>query len=357
MWCNAAMGRVQTGERVRSSRATILDVAREAAVSPATVSRFLSGTKPVSEDLGRRVQAAVERLGYRPDPAAQGLLRGARHAVGVVVPDLSNPYFAEVLKGVTTAAEGADFRTLVADTGESTDAEVEAALELSRWADGVVLCSPRMPQSDLTRLMTAIPRLVCVNRLGRGSAVRAVAVDFEAGLTSICRHLRDLGHRRVVYLRGPSRAWSERARQRALRAASDPDFEVVEIPCGSSSADGYDAAVTAMATHATAVIAFSDYVALGVLARFDELGVSVPEDMSLTGFDDISLSSLVSPRLTTVAVDKPDLGRRAWELFAETRGAVAPGRVVTVVPDLIARNSTAEPATVRTGLPQVAGRG
>jgi LacI family transcriptional regulator len=343
MWCNAAMGRARAGAGGRSPRSTIIDVAREAGVSPATVSRVLSGTKPVSAGLERRVRAAVLRLGYRPNPAAQGLLRGATHTIGVVVPDLSNPYFAEVLKGVTNAAEAADFRTLVADTGEKAGAEHDAALELSRWTDGVVLCSPRMNRWELTALARAVPWLVCVNRLDRGTPVPAVVVDFESGVSAICRHLRELGHRRVVYLRGPARAWSERARQRALRAASSPDFEIVQVPCGSSSVDGHRAADAALATRATAVLAFSDYVALGVLARLGELGVSVPGDISLTGFDDISLGSLVSPRLTTVAVDKQRLGHHAWTLFADSAREESAGRRVTVSPNLIVRGSTAAP--------------
>ncbi|WP_433467483.1 LacI family DNA-binding transcriptional regulator [Spirillospora sp. CA-128828] len=330
------MGSERAGER--PFRATINDVAREAAVSPATVSRVLTGTKAVSADLERRVRAAVERLGYRPNPAAQGLLRGATHTIGMVVPDLGNPYFAEVLKGVTTAAEAADFRTLVSDTGENPDAECAAALELARWTDGVVLCSPRMPDADLAALADRAPRLVCVNRLGRGRTVPAVVVDFEAGVAAVCRHLRGLGHHRVVYLRGPSRAWSERARQRALRAAAGPGFEVAQVPCGSGDLDGYRAADAALATGATAVVAFSDHVALGVLARLDELGVGVPGEVSLTGFDDTSLSRLVSPRLTTVRVSKQDLGRRAWELL----GAPAPD-VITIAPELVVRASTAPP--------------
>ncbi|MCQ0019376.1 LacI family transcriptional regulator [Actinomadura madurae] len=161
-------------------------MAREAAVSPATVSRVLSGAKAVSADLERRVRAAVERLGYRPNPAAQGLLRGATHTIGMVVPDLSNPYFAEVLKGVTAAAEAADFRTLVSDTGENAGAEYAAALELSRWTDGVVLSSPRMTDEDLAALADRAPRLVCVNRLLPGRNVPAVVVDFEAGMAALC---------------------------------------------------------------------------------------------------------------------------------------------------------------------------
>lgn len=233
------MGRARTGAGTRPPRATIVDVARAAEVSPATVSRVLTGTKPVSSDLERRVRTAVARLGYRPNPAAQGLLRGATHAIGVVVPDLGNSYFAEVLKGVTSTAQTADFRTLVADTGEDVGAERDAALELSRWADGVVLCSPRMRRAELGALAAMVPRLVCVNRLGTSGAVPAAVVDFEAGMASLCRHLRELGHRRLVYLRGPARAWSERARQRALRSAAGPGFEIVQVACGSSSVDGH----------------------------------------------------------------------------------------------------------------------
>jgi DNA-binding LacI/PurR family transcriptional regulator len=323
---------------VRPSRATIIDVAREAAVSPATVSRVLTGTKPVSADREQRVRAAVDRLGYRPNPAAQGLLRGATHTIGVVVPDLSNPYFAEVLKGVTNAAEMADFRTLVCDTSENEEAEYEAAMELSRWTDGLVLCSPRMSHGRLAELANSVPQLVCVNRLGRGRSVPAVVVDFEAGVASLCRHLRELGHRRVAYLRGPSRAWSERARQRALRAATGPDFEIVQAACGSSDIDGYRATDAALESKPTALMAFSDHVALGVLARLAEVGVSVPDDVSLTGFDDISLSRLVSPRLTTVTVRKQDLGRRAWELLSGTGEGI-----MTVSPELVVRCSTAAP--------------
>ncbi|MEV5747342.1 LacI family DNA-binding transcriptional regulator [Actinoallomurus sp. NPDC052308] len=340
------MGTAQTGTGARPPRATIIDVAREAGVSPATVSRVLTGSKPVSAEPEQRVRAAVARLGYRPNPAAQGLLRGTTSAVGVVVPDLSNPYFAEVLKGVTNAAQHADFRTLVADTGEKAGAERDAALELSRWADGIVLCSPRMSQWELTELAAAVPRLVCVNRRSRGTRIPAVAVDFEAGVASICRHLRELGHRRVAYLRGPARAWSERARQRALRAAGGPDLEIVQIPCGSSSVDGHSAADAALATGATAIMAFSDYVALGALARFDELGVSVPDEISLTGFDDIALSRLVSPRLTTVTVNKQDLGLRAWQLFVDTGADGIAGSVVEVTPELVVRGSTAAPTGV-----------
>lgn len=324
------------------AKATIIDVARTAGVSPATVSRVLTGSKAVSADLERRVREAVARLGYRPNPAAQGLLRGTTRAVGVVVPDLGNPYFAEMLKGVTAAAGHADYRTLVTDTDERPEAEFEAARELARWADGVVMCAPRMPDDELTELLGQVPQLVCVNRVDPRHIAPAVVVDFRAGLAAICAHLTELGHRRIVYLCGPVHAWSERERRIALADAATGGLDVVALPCGPGHRDGYRAADAALAEGGTAIVAFSDYVALGVLARLRDRGVDVPAAVSVTGFDDISFAALVVPGLTTVAVDALDLGRQAWHLLlGDLTSPEGDARIVR--PELIVRGSTARP--------------
>jgi LacI family transcriptional regulator, galactose operon repressor len=321
-------------------RVTIIDVAREAEVSPATVSRVLTEAKPVSDALARRVRDAVTRLGYRPNPAAQGLLRGRSHAVGVVVPDLSDPYFAEVLKGVTAAAEESDRRTLVADTNETAGQERQIALELARWVDGIVLCSPRMSDAELRATAESVRDLVCINRVLTDPPVAAVVVDFRSGLRAICDHLLGLGHRRVAYLQGPPEGWSEQQRQRALRAAARRGLDVVQVPCGSDTVDGHRAADGALAADPTAIIAFSDYVALGTLTRLAELGVAVPGDVSVTGFDDIAMSGIMGPGLTTVTVRKPLLGQLAWQQLNERGDSHRP---VTVKPTLVVRGSTARP--------------
>lgn len=320
-------------------RVTIIDVAREAEVSPATVSRVLTDAKPVSDALARRVRDAVTRLGYRPNPAAQGLLRGRSHAVGVVVPDLSNPYFAEVLKGVTSAAEESDRRTLIADTNETVGQERQIVLELARWVDGIVLCSPRMSDAELRATAASVSDLVCINRVLADPPVAAVVVDFRSGLRAICDHLLALGHRRVAYLQGPPQAWSERERQRALRAAARRGLEIVQVPCGPGTIDGHRAADVALAADPTAIIAFSDYVALGTLTRLAELGVAVPTDVSVTGFDDIPMSGIISPGLTTVTVRKPLLGQLAWQQLHDG----SESRPVTVKPTLVVRGSTTRP--------------
>ena len=325
----------------RRPRATIVEVAQAAGVSPATVSRVLSGAKPVSADVAARVQDAVARMGYRPNPAAQGLLRGTSHSVGVVVPDLANPYFAEVLKGVTEAAEERGHRTLVTDAGEDPARESALAQELSRWADGVVLCSPRMPEARLEELVAQVPRVVVVNRVPHAGGAGSVSVDFRLGMLAVCRHLLELGHRRVVYLGGPRGAWSDAQRRSALDEAGRDGLEVEVVACGSSPSAGYEAVDAALAERPTAVLAFSDHVALGVLARLDELGVRVPQDLSVVGFDDVPLARLVRPRLTSVAVHKPGLGRLAWQLLEDPDAGDGPPLLVP--PELVARESTGPP--------------
>jgi LacI family transcriptional regulator len=298
----------------------------------------MNGSKRASPDVVGRGLDAVEARGYRPNPAAQGLLRGASHTIGVVVPDLSNPYFAEVLKSVTEAAAERQRRTLVADSNEDPVQELLAAEELTRWVDGLVLCSSRLTTPKLRRLLQASPHTVLVNRvLGRGEAP-AVTVDVSAGMRAACEHLVDLGHREVAYLAGPSRAWSDAQRRRALAKATS--LNVHAIPCGSSSAAGYAAVDRALAVQPTALIAFSDYVALGALARLDELGIAVPEDLSLVGFDDLPFGGLVRPRLTTVSVVKAQLGKLAVERLLDGE----PGAPVTTVPaTLVVRESTSSP--------------
>ncbi|MFE9201229.1 LacI family DNA-binding transcriptional regulator [Micromonospora sp. NPDC007230] len=333
---------MQRTPRSSPTRSTIHDVARLAQVSTATVSRVLTGAKPVSADLAQRVRDAAAHLDYRPNPAAQVLLSGRSHTVGVVVPDLANPYFAEVLKGATPAAAERGWRTLVADTDEDPEVEYRAATELGRWVDGVMLCSPRMSTPRLRELATKLPALVLVNRLVRHPSVAAVLVDYHQGMTQLCAHLASLGHRRLVYLQGPPHAWSDGQRRRALRTAAGRGLDVVQIPCGSTAPDGHRMAEEALGHKPTAIVAFNDYVALGVLSRLTELGVTVPDDVSVTGFDDIPLSALTPPGLTTVAVPKRTVGRLAWQRLA-TEGT-GPSTTATRVPvELAVRGSTAPP--------------
>ncbi|MFF0342361.1 LacI family DNA-binding transcriptional regulator [Kribbella sp. NPDC004875] len=301
-----------------AARATIHDVARLAEVSTATVSRVLSGGKAVSPEVSDRVRAAARDVGYRPNPAAQTLLRGSSRTVGVVVPDLGNPYFAEILKGVAAEAAADEHHTLVAGTEEDPEQEYRSALELARWVDGLLLCAPRMSTPRLREVAEAARRLVLINRVLRHPAVGSVVVDYHLGVRALCEHLASLGHKRIVYLQGPTAAWSDQQRQRGFRSPEASGLTIIRVPCGSTLVDGREAVDEALTYKPTAIICFNDHVAVGVLSRLRELGLSVPADISVAGIDDAPMSAHTDPGLTTYAVSTVELGRQAWQRFAPT---------------------------------------
>lgn len=298
---------------VRLPRVTITDVGTAAGVSPATVSRVLNGTAKVDPALATRVHDAVRELGYRPNAAAQGLARGESGTVGVLVPDLANPYFPDVLKAVSAVARTHGRRMVVTESDEDPGIEHDLVEELLRSCDGVLLCSPRMDLAELTELTARDRPIVLFNRVAPGLAVPSITADFFGGMSLLCRHLVALGHRRVAYLSGPTASWADSERLRALR--TDPDLDVVAMACGSTSEHGYAAAAAAVATGATAIVSYNDLVALGALARLRELGVRVPADLTVTGFDDIALDRVAHSNLTTVSGERHELGRRAAEML------------------------------------------
>ena len=314
---------MSSGAPASPGRATIHDVARLAEVSTASVSRVLSGGKPVSAEVADRVRAAAREVGYRPNPAAQTLLRGSSQTIGVVAPDLGNPYFAEILKGVAAEAAEGGHHTLVAGTDEDPDREYRSSIELARWVDGLLLCAPRMSTPRLKEVAAASRSLVLINRVLRHPSIGAVVVDYHRGVRLLCEHLRSLGHQRLVYLEGPPHAWSDQQRQRGLRTAEEAGQTVIRVPCGSALLDGYAAVDEALSLRPTALIAFNDHVALGVLTRLRELGVDVPGDLSVVGIDDAPMSAHLDPGLTTFAVSTVELGRLAWQRFSSDPAAAA----------------------------------
>jgi LacI family transcriptional regulator len=316
------------------------EVAAAAEVSLATVSRVLSGARTTDDDIARRVRDAAAALDFSPNPSAQGMRRQVS-AIGVVVPDLANPYFAEVLKGVNSAAERAGQRMLVADAHEDPVAEVRLVRDLARWTAGIILCSPRMRPRELADVSANLDRpFVTTNRPVPGHP--SVVIDFATGMRAICAHLRELGHEHLVYLGGPALAWSDGERRRALRAEVRRGLRVDFLPGGAEIADGHAATDAALATGATAIVAFSDYVAMGVLARAVEVGIRIPDDLSVTGFDDIPSARIVGPGLTTASVSKRELGDCAHTLLV----SADPDRRVKMAPSLVVRGSTG-PAPTR----------
>ncbi|WP_377272839.1 LacI family DNA-binding transcriptional regulator [Peterkaempfera sp. SMS 1(5)a] len=332
----------------RSGRPTITDVATKAGVSPATVSRVMNGRFVGDRSVADRVRTAAAALQYTPSPLARSLVLGQTKTVAFVVPDLGNPAFQDLLHRLTKAASKDGYRVLIADSGESPQEEELLAMETRRRCDSVVLCAPRMPADVLERLAPRLHPLVLVNRPAPNPAVPSLSVDYRAGIMVLARHLYALGHRRLVYIAGPAMSISNTERLRGLDefAAGAPGVVIHRVAGGSSSAYGHAATDAVLASGATAALAFNDLVAVGLLTGLAERGRRVPEDLSVTGFDDIPLARYISPSLTTVTVPWQEIGVQAWARMHALICGEDGGEAAIFQPELIARASSG-PVPVR----------
>jgi LacI family transcriptional regulator len=305
---------------------TIARVAELAGVSRATVSRVMNGRTSVGPQLVSRVLEAARALDYAPSPVARGLALGRTTTIALVVPDLANPMFQEILRGLGQAAGQQGHRLLVAETNEDVETEESLVIDARRRCDGIVLASSRLAAGKLEALVPSLAPVVLINRWVPDTRVPWLAVDYAFGIREIVAHLLDLGHRRFVYLAGPEVSVPNESRRLALEELSRRGraFSLVDVECGSTFEAGHAGARHVIGTGATAVIAFNDMVALGALSGLDEHGVSVPDEISVTGFDDIPFARYTTPPLTTVSVPRNELGRQAWRrLWSLLRGEAA----------------------------------
>ncbi|WP_329437406.1 MULTISPECIES: LacI family DNA-binding transcriptional regulator [unclassified Streptomyces] len=318
---------------------TVVDVARVAQVSTATVSRVLNGRRVADPELVHRVRLAAAELNYRPSGTARSLKAGVTRLIGVVVPDLGNPSFSELLRGLADATGAQDHRLLVADAKESQDEERTLIQELALHCDGLVLCSPRLPLEDLAQLV-ATP-MVCTNREVGDLSMSSAGVDSYAGMTAVVHHLAGLGHRHLGYLAGPPTSWSNAERQRAFEdTTASLRLPRSVVQAGSTSDDGHRTLPALLAAGVSGVIAFNDLVAIGALARLREQGLDVPGDISLAGFDDIPVAEFLAPPLTTVRLPTEEVGRHAWALLREQLERAGRHGTVRLPTELVVRAST-----------------
>ncbi|GAA2976671.1 LacI family transcriptional regulator [Microbacterium terrae] len=322
---------------------TISDVAAKAGVSLSTVSRALNGNPTVDPELVVRVQDAAAELQYSASPVARSLVLGRTQTVAVVVPDLANPTFQAILRGVSRAAAADEYHVLVADSAESVDEERVLATATRRRTDGVILCSPRLAQDELDRLIGGLRPVVLINRsAGDAPTVRA---DYRGALGAELEHLRALGHRRIVFLAGIERSVANAARLEAIEAfrAQHPDVEVNEIACGVDFDAGAAAADAVLASQATAALAFNDLVAMGLLSAVQDRGRRVPADLSIVGFDDIPFARYTTPPLTTARVPAEEIGVQAWERMRGQLDGTAAAPALSLTPELIVRGTSGPP--------------
>jgi DNA-binding LacI/PurR family transcriptional regulator len=328
-----------------SKRSTIRDVARQAEVSPSTVSRALGSNDPrVSASTRLRIIEIANNLGYSPNAAAVELVTGRSQNVGLIVPDLQNPYFTSIAKGVQAEARREGYSVYIVDSDEDARIENDLVSKLSQQVDGLVLCSPRMSDERIEYYST-LTNLVLVNRQC-GSLV-AKTIDESATIRKALEHLYALGHRHVVYVGGPQTSWTDRQRRASILVVTSELLDLTVSQLGSfvpNFSGGLAAADPVVATGGTAVIACNDLVAMGIIARLRSRLLSVPRDMSVVGIDDDYASGLVSPTLTSVRAPLLELGSSALDALLDIidpSERVRPDHNLAV--ELMVRESTSTP--------------
>jgi len=337
-------------------RITIIDVARAASVHPSTVSRVLNGRAELSllPETRQRVLATARRLGYRPSALARSLRLRRTFTLGMLIPDITNPFFPPIIKGAEDTAHARGYNVILCNTEDSSEREATYLRVLrERQVDGLLIASSFTADTVIADLRKERFPFVLVNRgSSRGADDLGVLADNRAGMSSAIDHLVELGHRRIGIVAGPQTTTTGHERlafaKSALRARRVRlDESLVAVSEGFSEETGYRAARRVFRAGAppTAVVCANDLIALGVLRAAHEVGLSVPAELSIVGFNDIPLAGRFDPPLTTVRVPQQEMGARAATLLiAELEGEPIEARRVLVDATLVVRASTAAPA-------------
>ncbi|MEU1973452.1 LacI family DNA-binding transcriptional regulator [Microbacterium sp. NPDC019599] len=332
----------------KAGAATIYDVAELAGVSPSTVSRALGKPGRISAATEQRIRAAAEELSFRINPMARALHTGRTHTLALVVADITNPVVFGIVRGAEQTASAAGYTLVIAESQESGEAEAEAVGRLLPSVDGVILATTRLADPAIAELAEKKP-VVLINRALDG--VAAILPDVQEGVAALLAHLHDLGHRSIAYLSGPTTSWvSARRWEHLLEESERRGMSLVEIGPNTPTIDGGREALRRVrAANATAVVAFNDLIAIGLMQALAVAGVRVPDDVSVAGFDDIFGSELIVPPLTTVRSQLELAGKRAsTHLLARLRGESVSPEEELLSTQLIVRGSTG-PADGATG--------
>jgi LacI family transcriptional regulator len=335
-------------------RVTIVDVARHAQVSTTAVSKVLRNAYGASPEMREKVRRAIDELGYRPLAAARGL-RGRTYTIGVMLPDIRNPFFPEILDGITGRLADTDYQVFLGPgcNGEKEEARVTEAM-IDRGMDGIVLIAPVSSRARLERVAAAVPTVV-VGRHGHSPVYDTVTDDDMAGASLVVGHLAGLGHRRIAHIEhhetdptriaempNAQRAEGYRRAMRSLGLAEEIDI----VSTSYTQQGGYEGAKELLARphRPTAVFAGADIVAMGVLEAVAEAGLSVPGDISVAGYDNTTFASFGPVALTSVDQAGREIGGNTARLLLER---IADRRKTSVQvklsPALVPRRTTAPP--------------
>jgi LacI family transcriptional regulator len=329
-------------------RSTIRDVAREAKVSVATVSRVINRSGPVSPDTRERIEAVARRLRYVPNGAARSLTMRRTYMLGALLPELHGEFFSEVIRGIDQEAQRQGYHLLVSSS-HSAEAEIARAVQVMRGrVDGLIVMSPRVPASALEAyLPDGVPVVLIASRV-EGTRFASLCVDNFGGAYAMVSHLVEEGHRRIALIEGAAGNFDTTERERGYRAALqkhgiEPDA-ALQVPGDFTEFSGYEAVrrILEVRPAPTAIFAANDAMAIGALSALRDAGVRVPEQMAVAGFDDIPIARYLRPPLTSVNVSIHQLGARAVShLLSVVEGASPSARHREVLPTrVVVREST-----------------
>jgi len=338
------------------NRPTQVDVARRAGVSRATVSYVLNGVTegrvPISDETRRRVLDAIEELGYEPDARAQALRSGATKTIGLIIPDLRNPHFCEYATGIEEAARASGYHMLLSSTTLNDEYAVDIFKDLARRRfDGLILASSFILESDEAQATLEQIRKsgLPIVELSENYGVDSVAADYRDATREVMSYLLSLQHRRIgmVYGVGGHELAEDRLQPYldSLNAAGIPVDGDLTVKCGPTIEDGYQASrkLLELTSRPTAIIAINDLLTIGALRAAADLGLRVPNDLSLVGYDNIPMADYLVPRLTTVTKDAYILGKKAFEtLLARIQTPNLPRQLIHCPSKLIIRESTGQ---------------
>ncbi|MGH8029375.1 MAG: LacI family DNA-binding transcriptional regulator [Arenimonas sp.] len=301
--------------------ATIVDIARVAKVSVATVSRTLNGSANVSEATRRRILDAAAKLRYVPSSAARSLITRRTQTVGILLPDLHGEFFSELIRGIDFAARRRGLHLLVSSS-HGDAAEAAAALKaMYGRVDGLLIMSPHVDAEFLAHNLPRRLSVVLMNTRIEGGPHASFSVDNYGGAFAMVRHLVGRGHRRIALIAGPQKNFEAQERLRGYRDALKellPDCAEQVLQGDFTEESGWRAGnqVLALAERPSAIFAANDVMAIGCLFALSEAGLQVPRDVALAGYDDIPMSRFITPPLTTVRVRIAELGEMALERLA-----------------------------------------
>jgi LacI family transcriptional regulator len=330
--------------------ATIHDVALAAGVSPTTVSRYLNNRIELPAATAGRIDAAILKLEYRPNVLAKRLSTGRTEAIGLVTPEIREPFFAELASAVEDEADRHGYTLFMASTRSDRSREIAAVNRLhDRHVDGLLMMTNAPDDGTLASLIGKRRNVVLISEDIPGVTVPRVFVENEKGAHAATRYLIEAGHRTIGYIGGPERLFSVEERKAGyLRAMREAGLEVRDdlMRLGSFAPDFANRAIldfTGSRQPPTAIFASSDYLAIGSILGLRAAGLSIPDDISLIGFDDVPMTELLLPPLTTIRQPIEALGRQGFlALFALLNGEMP--RMLTRLPvELAVRGSVAAP--------------